>query len=213
MTMAWEMSEPTPAAADSAARRENLNPRRRNAPQWRFFIASRPSFYDGRAGQASAWPGSFVSGFSPLHVRHPLCETRGWRFHIAKEPNQMNHLTVRLSPAAQAANFDRDVKQKIAEAFAILALARHPSTNIPVFAVAVDAIEQAVVALTFVYRDESGDGETALLCGLLQRAKALVCVARDAGNTEFEAWAIPVVIDLARSYLSDIAEMFGEGGE
>lgn len=125
----------------------------------------------------------------------------------------MNYLTVRLSPAAQAANFDRDVKQKIAEAFAVLALACHPSTNIAVFAVAVDAIEQAVVALTFVYRDDSGDGEIALLCGLLQRAKALVCVARDAGNTEFEARAIPVVIDLARSYLSDIAEMFGEDGE
>lgn len=68
-------------------RRENLTRHRRNGAEGAFFVpvARMPVFCGGRAGQLSGWPDSYVSGFSPLHVRHlaatarlvPKTDTRG----------------------------------------------------------------------------------------------------------------------------------------
>lgn len=59
-------------AAQSATGRENPSRHRRNgAVTALFYCVLSCQFYGGRVGQASAWPGSYVPGFSPRHVRRP----------------------------------------------------------------------------------------------------------------------------------------------
>ena len=59
-------------AAKSATGRENPSRHRRNgAITALFYCVLSCRFHGGSVGQASAWPGSYVPGFSPRHSRHP----------------------------------------------------------------------------------------------------------------------------------------------
>lgn len=71
LTGPLDVAQARGVAANSAAGRENPIRHRRNSALVALFCCLSLQFYGGRVGQASAWPGSYVPGFSPRHVRRP----------------------------------------------------------------------------------------------------------------------------------------------
>ena len=73
------MAHPLAIAANSAIGRENPTRHRRNSALVALFCCLSLQFYGGRVGQALAWPGSYVPGFSPRHVRRQVNARLWWR--------------------------------------------------------------------------------------------------------------------------------------
>lgn len=84
LTMVQSRAHSAHVAAKSATGRENPSNLRRNGAATALFCCVMPSFYGGRVGQASAWPGSSDPGFSPRHVRrlHRVRTIGGGSHHL-----------------------------------------------------------------------------------------------------------------------------------